>query len=285
MKYLIIVVMCLLAATKMSFQSAFGKKSVKNTADSVFFNGMVFAFAALIFLPSASGCSYQVWIYSLFAAIFTVAFQLTYTKALATGNISLTVMIVNFNMVITTMISYFVYDEPISLLRISGIAITVISFVLSTEFKDEGKNEKKWFVLAITALITSALTATVQKIFGESQFGNQSRDFISCYYILSFVITIGVYIFFSKHGEKKTFKTDAKAILLAMAVGSSLAVFQAVYTYAIVNIDGTFLFPAYSGGTIIFSALSGVLIFKDSLSVKQTVSLLMGIIAVVLMNF
>ena len=68
-------------------------------------------------------------------------------------------------------------------------------------------------------------------------------------------------------------------------MGVILGVFVAINTYALSTIEGTFLYPTYSGGTIILSTLSGVLFFKDRLTVKQVLSILVGIVAVVLMNF
>ena len=50
-------------------------------------------------------------------------------------------------------------------------------------------------------------------------------------------------------------------------------------------VDGTFFFPARTGTIIVLSTLSGVLVFKDKLSPMQVVSVVLGGIAVVLMNF
>ena len=44
--YLIILAMCVFATAKMSFQSAFSKKNVKTTLDSITFIGFVFLFSA-----------------------------------------------------------------------------------------------------------------------------------------------------------------------------------------------------------------------------------------------
>ena len=50
MKYLIVLIMCLLATVKVSFQSAFGKRFVGTFLDSAIFNTAVFASGALTFV-------------------------------------------------------------------------------------------------------------------------------------------------------------------------------------------------------------------------------------------
>lgn len=285
MQYLIVFVMCLLATSKMSFQSAFGKKSVKNTADAVAFNTLVFLFSAILFSYKIYGCSPTVWIYASLGAASSVLFQLTYTKALSMGNVSLTVLIVNFQLVISTLFSYFAYGDSLTGARIAGIILILIAFVVCTDFKENQSASKKWFVLSIVAMVGTSCASIVQKIFGESPFAKESQAYVSCLYVVAAVMTLVIYWFMARRGERKTFKTGKRAILLSMAVGVSLAVFQVINTYAIRTVDGTFLFPAYSGGTIIFSTLSGVIIFKDTLNLRQGISILIGIVAIVLMNF
>jgi multidrug transporter EmrE-like cation transporter len=87
--------------------------------------------------------------------------------------------------------------------------------------------------------------------------------------------------------DKKTKKTKLKmgrTYIFAVAVGIVLAIFQWMNTYAISVMDGSFLFPVYSGGSIILSTLVGILFFKDKLTKSQKYSITLGIIAVIIMN-
>ena len=285
MKYLIILLMCILATSKMSFQSAFGKKSVRNTADAVAFNGLVFVFSALLFSYKIPGCSLPVWAYASIGGAFSVLFQLAYTKALAMGNVSLTVLIVNFQMVITVLVSYFMYGDDISGLRLLGILLTIVSFFICTDFKESQAPQKKWLITTLIALAGTSISYVVLKIFGESAYSRENQAYVACHYVVAAIITLAAYCIIKRKGQGKTFRTGKRAILFSMAVGLTLAVFQAVNTYAISVIPGTFLFPAYSGGTVVFSTLSGVFVFKDKLSKKQIFSIIIGITAIVLKNF
>ena len=99
------------------------------------------------------------------------------------------------------------------------------------------------------------------------------------------LLSAAVYAFLSLRGRKKTFAVTKKPILAALGAGCSLACFLALNTYAARVIDGSFHYPAHSGGAILLSTLSGVLLFRDKLSARQIVACILGICSIVLMNF
>ena len=70
MKYLIVLILCVLATTKMSIQGAFAKKNINNIADVLCFNGLMFLFSAIIFSYDVIGCPWQVWLYASLGAVF-----------------------------------------------------------------------------------------------------------------------------------------------------------------------------------------------------------------------
>lgn len=285
MEYIIIFTLCVLSTLKVSFQGSFSKQTIKTTSDAVFFNGMTFLVSAVLFAYRLADCEAAVWIYASFGATFTVMFQLFYAKALSVGNVSLTVLIVNLSMVINVMVSYFAYGEPMSVLRFSGLILTVAAFLLCTEFKSEKAYTVKWMIFAIGAMLSTAGLSVVQQIFGKSIYSEYSQAFVSCMYIVSVLISVIVYLILCKNSAPKSFCIGRKSILFALAVGVSLSLFQVLNTYAISRIDGTFFFPALTGGVIVLSTVSGVLVFKDRLKFKQIISIIIGIVAIVLMNF
>ena len=285
MKYLLIPLQCILAMSKVNFQTAFGKKAVKTSADALLFNVFVFVFSALLFMPSVFGCSGPVWIYASVAAMFTVLYQFFYTKALSRGNVSLTVLIVNFAMVINVLVSYILFDEPISLLRLCGIVLTVVSFFVCTRFDDKKKSSKVWLLLALLSMLTSAGGSITNKFFGESAYGTENSAYVSALYIVAALLVTVYYLILKKKGEKTTFKINFNMIKYALAVGISLAVYQFVYTYSLRVIDGTLLFPTVTGGCVILAALSGVVIFKDKLTKRQIFGMFLGIVSIILMTF
>lgn len=284
MKYLIVLLMCVLATTKVSIQTSFGKTRIKTASDSLFFNAMIFSLSAILFINSVAGAPCPVWAYALPFGFLTVIFQLTYTIALANGSVSLTVMLVNFSMIIPVTISYVVYGEKLTISKIIAILIIITVFVLTTDLKNV-QGGKKAYVYAIVAMFANGALAVVQKIFGASSFAKYSSAYVSCSYICASFVAFLIYFITKKISGTKTFKVNKKTVLYVLGVGAALAIFQRVNIHAIANIDGVFLFPVYSGGSIILSSLSGIFLFGDRLTNKLKLSLAMGIIAIILMNF
>ncbi len=283
MNILLIILLCFLATGKVTLQTAFSKKNVRTLADTVLFIGLIFVFASLLFCKNIIGASRETLLFGAIFGILTACFQLSYTKALAMGSVSLTVMTVNFSMLIPILFSYFAYDETVSPLGILGIILTLVSFLLSADFKTKSKTNRFWLLLVICTFLANGGLSVTQKIYTSSNSVDSSA-FVSITYVVSALITLIIYaILHAKHFER-TYKISPKLFLYAAAVGITLAVFQAVNTYAISTVPAGILFPSYSGGCIVFSVLAGVLLFKDKLKKRQVLSIAIGAIAVVLMN-
>ncbi len=283
MKYLIIFALCLISTVKMSCQSAFAKKGVKTSADSLLFISMIFAFSSLTFLPYLIYITPVIWGYAALFGICSVAFQLFYTRALSEGNVSLTVMIANFSMLIPVTISCVFFGERPSVLRIVGIALTICSFIAAV--KPEGKTTKRSLIFAILSMLANGALSTTQKFFSATEYSDKNLTFASASYLIASVLALLIYFVFAARGHKKTFQIGKKPLLAALGTGVSLGCFLALNTYATATIDGTFLFPVYAGGAIIFATVSGLIFFHDRFTVRQVISLVLGTCALVLMNF
>ena len=140
-------------------------------------------------------------------------------------------------------------------------------------------------LFCILAMFANGAVTVMQKVFGASEYSDRNFSFVSASYMIAAVLAVIVYLILAKRGHKKTFKLGKLPIFSALAAGVSLALFLALNTYAASTIDGTFLFPAHSGGSIILSTISGLLFFHDKLTVRQTLSLVLGTTAIILMNF
>ena len=283
MDFLIIILLCALATAKVTLQSRFGKKGLKTDSDNVLFNAMVFLTAALLFCADIPKASFNTWLFALTFAILTVVFQLSYTKALSVGNVSLTVMAVNLSMLFPVLVSIIFYNESLTPMRIVGIVLTVLSFTLTVDLKTKERLSRSWLAFTAMAALANGGIGITQKIFGASEFCAEKKSFVACSYAIAFLIAFTLYLFVRSR-DKEAGSARARAYIFAVAVGVVLAVFQWLNTYAISIMDGSFLFPVYSGGSIILSTLVGILFFKDKLTKTQKISITLGIIAVIIMN-
>ncbi len=282
MKYLTVAVLCLLATSKVTVQGLFAKKNIKSSRDATFFNCLIFSFAALLFLWQAVKASHQIWFFGMLFGILSVVFQVYYSKALASGNTSVTVLIVNLGMVFSIAVSVLLFEESLSLMRGIGILLVFAAFFTVTDIK---AFNLKGLAPALVAMLANGGLGVVQKLFGKSEWHTESTAFVSCSYIVATVASFLFYLLLARKTESEERNKKPSIFIYAAAAGLILAVFQLFNTYAISTVDGTFLFPAYSGGCIVFSTLSGVFILKDRLNLKQAIGVGIGVVALVFMNF
>ena len=283
MDLFIILILCVLATIKVTLQGLFAKKNIRSFSDGVFFNGLIFFFAALIFFKNIVDFKIGIFLFGCSFGILTVLFQLCYIKAMSCGNVSLTVLIVNLSMIIPIIVSVIFYKEQLGFLKLLGILLTFIALCLNVD-KEKGVRVKKWFILCLLASLANGALAVCQQIFGKTEWKGETHSFVAWSYIIATVFSMLLYLFFKAKGDGITFKIKPSVFLYSLSVGVILGVFQLINTKAIANIDGTLLFPTYNAGTLILSSLSSILILKDKLTNNQKISIFIGIVAIVLMN-
>ena len=159
-----------------------------------------------------------------------------------------------------------------------------MALIVGTNFSDRTTNVKRWLVYALTAFTACGGAGIVQKIYARSQSAGNSQGFVFWSYFSAAGIAILFYMLRTLGGKRKTFVLGKSALGHALAIGLILGIFQIVYTYSVASFDGTLLYPMYSGGSLLFSAISSVIFLKESLTHRQKISVLIGCMALICMN-
>ncbi len=293
------VIIALLASTKATLQSFVCKRHIRNSQDSILYNTMFFVFVALflsmtlnIMMPNA-----EIILWALIMSVGSVLFQVLYSIALSTGPVSITILIINFAVVVPTLASAIVFNEDLFISQLLGIGCLLISFPLSIKEGGEGQQRinKKWIIFTVLTLIFDCLAMTMQKMFCTTEsykvHGSiASNTFLVFIYLFGALFAFGIYWCIRMFGKKDygankhTFKFGFSIILFALAMGLDLAVYQKFYMTANLKIDGSFFFPTFSGLQSVCMTTIGVLMFGDRLNKRQWLGVIFGICAVILLN-
>ena len=284
MDIIIISILCLLAAAKVTLQGGFAKKNIRSFSDGVFFNGAIFFFSSFVFLKDALTVNLPTFLFGAAFGILSLIFQLCYIKAMSFGNVSITVLIVNLSMIIPIATSVLCFGEKLGVLRIIGILLTVVALVLNVSKGGKSTDFKKWLFLSLAASLANGGLAIILQLFGKSEWSDQNKAFVAWNYIVAAIVSFILYGILKLRGNGITFKLKPSVFGIALCVGIILGVFQALNAYAVSTIDGTLYFPTYNGGALVLSGIAGVLLLKDKFKLNQFISLLVGIVAIVLMN-
>ena len=284
MDIIIISILCLLATTKVTLQGGFAKKNIRTFSDGVFFNGAIFFFSSFVFLKDALTFNLPTFLFGAAFGILSLIFQLCYIKAMSFGNVSITVLIVNLSMIIPIATSVLCFGEKLGVLRTIGILLTVVALVLNVSKGGKSTDFKKWLFLSLAASLANGGLAIILQFFGKSEWSDQNKAFVAWNYIVAAIVSFILYGVLKLRGNGITFKLKPSVFGIALCVGIILGVFQALNAYAVSTIDGTLYFPTYNGGSLVLSGIAGVLLLKDKFKLNQFISLLVGIVAIVLLN-
>ena len=291
MQFLIILALVALGTVKTTFQSRISKKYIRNSQDTLIYNSQVFAAIAVVMaiIFKVSVPDKTLICFALIVACATLIFQSTYSVALSTGPVSLTVLIINFNVLLTTAVSVFFFKDKFYLTQFFGIMFLVISMFLSTAKVEDGqKISAKWLILTIIAAVSTAAGALLQKCYGKLPTEVEASDTTFLFFMYGFASIFGVITILLKRytgkKEKSTMGFNKVVLGVSCIIGLVLGLYQKLYMNALVNIDGTLLFPTYAGLSSLVMTLIGVVMFKDRLSRKQVWGVVCGIICIILMN-
>lgn len=285
MEALILAALCLLSATKVTVQSKFAKNNVKTSYDSIVFNGIIFTMISVLFAAFLfRGFELSTFLFGAAFGILSVCFQLFYTRALATGPVSLTVLIINLSVIIAVAFSVIVYGDKFTVFKIIGMVLTIISFFLNAKIDKSKKAERSWLLLVIATFISNVLLQIDQKVFSRTINNGQSAQFVSFTYIVAAVVCAVIFLIKLPKGEKTTFSFKGPVWIYTAIIAVVLGSYQVLNTYGVGVINGVVFYPVTNGGVTLLMTLSGVLIFHEKLSARQWIGVVTGIIAIVFMS-
>ena len=121
----------------------------------------------------------------------------------------------------------------------------------------------------------------MEKISNEN-----SNAFLITAYSFAFLIALVVFgaMSLKKTEEPKVKNKFWKFLAFAAIIALVLSFYQKTYMYTVDVTDGVFFNPTYLGLNSVIMSLVGIFLFKDKLTVKQKISIVLGIASVMFMN-
>lgn len=222
--------------------------------------------------PTVTALSAKTWIFLILSGLATGASWLCYFRALQLGDINKVVPIDKSSTILTILLALIFLGEPVSWLK--GIALVLIGvgtfLMIEKKAVSRQKQEKKsWLLYAILSAVFASLTSILGKIGisgVESNLGTAIRTGIVL--IMAWLI---VFIKEKQHRLKSVPKKELAFICLSgLATGGSwLCYYKALQdglASVVVPIDKL---------SILVSIAFSALVFKERLSKKATVGLVM----------
>lgn len=285
MNYILLVI-AIFAAT---FCSLIMHRVKTNNKRDVFVFNLIASIAWFLILLVLNKFTVQfdclVLLFGIIYGVTQVIFIVFKLKAMETGPVSVTTLVGNCSLVLSTLVGVIAWDERISLLQVVGIVLLIVSVIISTDLKGaKGSYQKGWKLFAIGFFVFAALIGIVFKAFAKNGGGGKEGDMMliasGVMVILLFIITL--IISPSEKGNPIPFMKSFKTLLPVIICGALMCTQNRINVAIAGDIPAPILYPVFNGGVIILSSVLSVLLLKEKTTVRQKLGIALGVVAIVI---
>ncbi len=280
-----------LSATLASFRNvlmkSFSSFSFKNRE---FFGiqTLIFAMGSLVLLIvnafAFNGISLFTVLIALLYGLMLLCAQWFYTIALSNGKTAVCVTIYSFGFLIPTLSGAVFWDEKLTVFGILGILMVIPVILISGIGKKSSDNRggsKSYLLPLILAMLCSGGLGVVQKVQQKSEYANQTNPFVLIAFIFCFAVSL-LFFLALKKGESRIQRKNALSCAL---IGAFFATCNLLNTYLAGKLDSAIFFPVINIGGILLSSVLGIIIYKEKLTKRDIVVLILAFTSIVLVNF
>lgn len=259
------------------------------------FNTITSVVAALtVFVMSGNlRASFFTVVLAIVFGLTTAIQRVTHLQALEMGPFSYTSVIVSLSMLIPTLSGAAVWGEKIYPVQIVGIILMVGCLILSVDFTGEQKKASfKWLFFCTLAFVGCGAIGVMQKWHQNTAYREELNQFLVIAFITSAVFSGAATMLAKRNAKEQPEETKCiqkkklltmTPIMIMIVCGICIGINNVLNLYLSGAMDSAVFFPVVNGGGLILTTLSALILFKERLSVKRWIGILLGIIAVILL--
>lgn len=227
-----------------------------------------------------------------YAALYGIAMltaQFFFLFAVGRGPVSVSTLFYSCGFILPTFWGIVRFHEPVGVLQLVGVALVLLSFVLSMgERKDEGKKaDWIWCVFAVSAAACSGTVGIVQK-----EFSKLSACPLDCFLFVAFAFSslVGVVLAaalgaWEQRKKGKPERGEVKRALWGgLPLGAIMGASNKLNTYLAGVFESVVTFPCVNGGRIVLTAIVSALLFKEKTALRQKIAVVVGVLAIVFIS-
>ncbi len=285
--FLLLILADILLACNFAATKGYQKREGVSAEKALKFNLLLGLFSALL-MAFLEGFHIQVTLYSaamaLGMAVLLVAYNLLGFRIMARGTMALyTIFLMTGGMIIPYIWGLLFLGEPFTLLRTAGLAVITAAVVLShSAGKKCGASQ---LLLCFAVFVLNGFTSVISKEHQISPLAVSTNSFVCLSSLAKVLISLAGLLILRR---RKTIPGGMSSAAPAAASGVKpksvlLILLAAVFTSAssLLQLSGakslpaTVLYPVVTGGSILFIALAGRLLFRETLTKRALIGMLL----------
>lgn len=244
--------------------------------------------SASIFTPSLLAMNTETVIMGIAFGLLFMLTILFYNLAMSCGSLSYTAFYLSASMLISAVFSVLLFKEAIK----PELVIATILFLSAFYFLNITPNSKekintKWLLLCILTFICNGLLSVVQKGHQALLKGTQSSALMLVGFIFAFLFYLLAFLFSNKnkpvYAKQATHLITNNLLPIILMTAASLGG-NLLLTWLSGRMNGSYLFPLVQGSIVLGITAISIIFYKEKLSARGKIGLLLGVAAIVIIN-
>lgn len=270
--YLLLLLAALLLAADFALNKLYQRKAGTSLAAGFRFNALLGLFTALVFW-AMGGFSFHFSRYSLIMAAGITLLGISYTlvgfRILKAESMALyTMFLMTGGMLVPYVWGLLFLGEPFSWLRTAGITLILAAVVLSN--LNGKKSNLRVIPLCIAVFFLNGFVSVISKLHQiETTFVTvNATEFVMWSGLCKFVFAGMAFLIFRKKEKYASITSKEKKqalclipLIIASAVIGGLS--YALQLSGAAHLDASLLYPFITGGSMVFSTLVGIILFRE----------------------
>lgn len=203
------------------------------------------------------------------------------------GTVSLNSMFSTAGMLIPILAGLFFFNQPISPMQWAGLVLffAAVYLLIQSSKKIYNGFSLKAFFLLMGSLVFNGTTMLSQQLFTRYVPNGD----VSVFSLISFSVpaVLGFLVFSfmpKKYKENNETKISKSLILCAFALAGAVFVINQLATLSTALVPPVILFTLINGGETIISTIVAAVVYKEKLSVKSVIGVLLGITSFIIIK-
>lgn len=225
----------------------------------------------------------EVVFWGVLYGIIQVLFLFFKTCAMANGSVSVTTLIGNCSLLLSTAAGVLIWQESVRVVQIVCIALLVLSVILCT-FVKKTEMTNTWKLYCVAFFVCAAAVGIIFKFFSYSavaEYANGMMLIAACTMSVLFLL-----LSFAKRtdGEHTLRLHFGKSMWIMILCGILSCVYNRLNIVLSGALPGAVFFPSFNGGVVILSCLMSMVFLKERLVLRQIVGLVLGTCAIIVIG-
>lgn len=220
---------------------------------------------------------------SILTGFWFIFTYLLMTASTQRSGVTVTSLSSKISVVLPILAGVIMLGEKLNFVATTGIVLALVALVLVLERKKEPgeKNNRSW-LLPVCIFFGTGSGDILMKITEQQNSGDDLGFMIAFIYFVALVFGVIIVIWDIARGKSKW---QWKSALGGIGLGVINFFSTSSVYHAMRHFDNVVLFPIYNIGVVSLTALIGWLFFKEKLTLKNYIGLVIAVIAVILITF